>query len=65
MARRGLRGAGDLVDLSAEEQAKLKARQGVAYELQEDVLVLDPDTRTPVPWDGRPRGRSRFAAISS
>ena len=46
--------------LSNEEQAKLKARQGVAYELQEDVLVLDPDTRTPVPWDGETQGEVAF-----
>ena len=51
--------------LSDEEQAKLKARQGVSYELQEDVLVLDPHTHTPVPWGWRNQGRSRFAAISS
>ena len=46
--------------LSAEEQAKLKARQGVAYELQEDVMVLDPDTRRPVPWDGMTQGEVAF-----
>jgi fatty-acyl-CoA synthase len=46
--------------LSDEEQAKLKARQGVAYELQEDVLVLDPDTRAPVPWDGETQGEVAF-----
>ncbi|MDG1683053.1 MAG: acyl-CoA synthetase [Luminiphilus sp.] len=46
--------------LSAEEQAKLKARQGVAYELQEDVLVLDPTTRLPVPWDGETQGEVAF-----
>ena len=46
--------------LCDEEQAKLKARQGVAYELQEDVLVLDPDTRTPVLWDGETQGEVAF-----
>lgn len=46
--------------LSAEEQAKLKARQGVAYELQEDVMVLDSDTRQPVPWDGVTQGEVAF-----
>lgn len=46
--------------LSAEEQAQLKARQGVAYELQEDVMVLDPDTRQPVPWDGVTQGEVAF-----
>jgi fatty-acyl-CoA synthase len=46
--------------MSEEEQARLKARQGVAYELQEDVLVLDPDTRQPVPWDGAAQGEVAF-----
>ena len=46
--------------LSAEEQARLKARQGVAYELQEDVLVLDPATSAPVPWDGKTQGEVAF-----
>ena len=46
--------------LSAEEQARLKARQGVAYELQEDVLVLDPATSAPVPWDGETQGEVVF-----
>ena len=31
----------DWSKLSMDEQARLKARQGVAYELEEDVLVLD------------------------
>ena len=47
-------------DLPAEEQATLKARQGVAYELQEDVLVLNPDTGAPVPWDGETLGEIVF-----
>ena len=42
------------------EQARLKARQGVAYELQEDVLVLNPDTGAPVPWDGDTQGEIVF-----
>jgi fatty-acyl-CoA synthase len=32
----------------------------VAYELQEDVLVLDPTTREPVPWDGETQGEVAF-----
>ena len=46
--------------LDDEEQAKLKARQGVAYELQEDVLVLAPGTGKPVPWDGVTQGEVAF-----
>jgi len=47
-------------DLTLEEQAQLKARQGVAYELQEDVLVLNPETGQPVPWDGETLGEIVF-----
>ena len=43
-----------------EEQAEMKARQGVAYELEEDVLVLDPETGAPVPWDGETLGEIVF-----
>ena len=46
--------------LSMDEQARLKARQGVAYELEEDVLVLDPDTGLPVPLDGETQGEVAF-----
>ncbi len=46
--------------LPLEERARLKARQGVAYELEEDVLVLDPDTGRPVPWDGETPGEIAF-----
>ena len=40
----------------AEEQARLKARQGVAYEMQEDCLVLNPATGEPVPADAETMG---------
>ena len=50
----------DWSKLSMEEQARLKARQGVAYELEEDVLVLDPDTGLPVPLDGETQGEVAF-----
>ena len=43
-------------DLPEEEQAQVKARQGVAYELQEDCLVLDVDTGNQVAADGRTIG---------
>ena len=39
-------------DLPPEERARLKARQGVRYALQEDVEVLFPDTMSPTPADG-------------
>ncbi|NNF72042.1 MAG: AMP-binding protein [Rhodobacteraceae bacterium] len=47
-------------ELSIEDRARLKARQGVAYELEEDVLVLDPATGLPVPWDGEKQGEIAF-----
>jgi len=46
--------------LPLAERARLKARQGVAYELQEDVLVLDPESGQPVPWDGATQGEIAF-----
>jgi fatty-acyl-CoA synthase len=39
-------------DLPTEERARLNARQGVAYPLQEAMAVLDPETLLPVPADG-------------
>ena len=42
--------------LSPEERAGLKARQGVAYSLQEDIMVADPETLEPVPPDGETIG---------
>ena len=50
----------DWTELSIAEQASLKSRQGVAYELQEDVLVLDPETGAPVPMDGETMGEIAF-----
>ncbi len=47
-------------ELPLQEQAVLKARQGVAYELEEDVLVLNPETGQPVPWDGATLGEIVF-----
>jgi fatty-acyl-CoA synthase len=38
--------------LDDEERARIKARQGVAYALQDEVSVRDPDTMEAVPWDG-------------
>ncbi|MGH6991004.1 MAG: AMP-binding protein, partial [Stellaceae bacterium] len=38
--------------LPAAEQARLKARQGVAYHVQEGLMVADPFTLRPMPSDG-------------
>lgn len=46
--------------LPPDDQARLNARQGVAYELEEDVLVLAPETGQPVPWDGETLGEIVF-----
>ena len=35
-----------------EEQARLKARQGVRYPVLDGLMVGDPATMAPVPWDG-------------
>src|SRR3546814_9301217 len=43
-------------DLSTAEQARLKARQGVPYPVQEGLMVADPETLAPVPADGRTMG---------
>ena len=43
-------------DLDIEAQAKLKSRQGVAYQVLEDVMVADPETLQPVPKDGETIG---------
>ncbi|WP_114393331.1 acyl-CoA synthetase [Oleisolibacter albus] len=43
---------GEWDGLPLEERARLKARQGVRYHLQEGLAVLDPETMAPVPADG-------------
>jgi len=43
-------------DLPIGKQANLKARQGVAYVVQEDTKVLDPETMVEVPHDGETMG---------
>jgi 3-(methylthio)propionyl---CoA ligase len=40
----------------AEERARLKARQGVNYPVLDGLMVGDPDTLAPVPWDGATMG---------
>src|SRR5258708_2642266 len=42
--------------LSSDEQAVLKARQGVAYPVLEGLMVADQDTLAPVPSDGKTIG---------
>ena len=42
--------------LPSADQAGLKARQGVAYPVQEDVMVADAGTLQPVPRDGETMG---------
>ena len=46
--------------LPIEERARLNARQGVAYPLQEAITVLDPVTQQPVPADGETMGEIVF-----
>jgi fatty-acyl-CoA synthase len=47
-------------NLSIEEQAILKSRQGVRYLPLEDLKVLDPDNMEPVPHDGKTIGEVMF-----
>jgi fatty-acyl-CoA synthase len=42
--------------LPIEERARLKARQGVRYQLQAGLMVADPETLEPVPADGKTLG---------
>ncbi len=42
------------------ERAALKARQGVAYPLQEGIMVADPETLEPVPKDGETMGEIMY-----
>ncbi len=42
--------------LPVEERARLKARQGVRYQLQAGLMVADPETLEPVPADGKTLG---------
>jgi fatty-acyl-CoA synthase len=47
-------------DVDISERARLNARQGVRYHLQQAVSVLDPDTMQPVPADGETMGEIMF-----
>ena len=43
-------------ELPLEERARKKARQGVPYQVEEDLQVADPETMQPVPKDGKTIG---------
>jgi fatty-acyl-CoA synthase len=47
-------------NLSAEQRAQFKRRQGVSYPLQEAVSVIDPETMREVPRDGETVGEVMF-----
>ena len=46
--------------LDISERARLNSRQGLRYQMQADVRVLDPETMEPVPWDGETMGEIMF-----
>lgn len=48
----------DAMDIG--ERARLNARQGVRYHLQQGATVIDPETMKPVPWDGETMGEIMF-----
>jgi fatty-acyl-CoA synthase len=50
----------DWADQPLAQRARLNARQGVRYHLQQDARVLDPGTMQPVPWDGETIGEIMF-----
>jgi len=50
----------DWSDLPCAKQAALKSRQGVRYLPLEQLDILDPDTMTPVPRDGKTMGEIMF-----
>ncbi|WBY01634.1 acyl-CoA synthetase [Ramlibacter tataouinensis] len=47
-------------ELDIGERARLNARQGVRYHLQQGAMVMDPETMQPVPWDGETMGEIMF-----
>jgi fatty-acyl-CoA synthase len=46
--------------LPLDEQVRLNGRQGVRYHCEEGVTVMDPESMTPVPWDGETMGEIMF-----
>ena len=47
-------------ELDIGERARLNARQGVRYHMQQAIAVLDPETMKPVPADGETMGEIMF-----
>lgn len=47
-------------DLPIDQQTEKKGRQGVKYHALEDLTVMDPETMTPVPADGKTMGEVMF-----
>ena len=47
-------------DLLLEERAAMKSRQGVTYQVLEDIMVADAETLVPVPPDGETMGEVFF-----
>jgi fatty-acyl-CoA synthase len=47
-------------DVDISERARLNARQGVRYHMQQAIDVLDPETMQPVPADGETMGEIMF-----
>ena len=47
-------------ELTAQEQAAMKSRQGVRYHALDGLSVMDPETMTPVPADGETMGEVMF-----
>jgi fatty-acyl-CoA synthase len=47
-------------NLSINDQAEMKSRQGVRYPMLEKLVVADPDTMVPVPRDGETVGEIMF-----
>ena len=48
----------DALDIGT--RTELNGRQGVRYTCQEGMTVMDPETMTPVPWDGETMGEIMF-----
>jgi fatty-acyl-CoA synthase len=48
----------DALDIGARTERN--GRQGVRYTCQEGMTVMDPETMTPVPWDGETMGEIMF-----
>ena len=47
-------------EMPIADRARLNARQGVAYPMQQAIAVLDPETMQPVPADGQTMGEIFF-----